>query len=95
MTVPALLPRRGALVAVNCTALANVCWKTSSSARSKSLHWNRLAPGQLHPRRPRHPLFLDEIGETTPEFQLRLLRILEKGVVGRWAAGELPPGLHH
>lgn len=64
--------REGSLVVVNCTALAKDLLESELFGHVKSAEgYIRAFQGGT--------LLLDEIGETTPEFQMRLLRVLEDG----------------
>ncbi|MBI5523219.1 MAG: sigma-54-dependent Fis family transcriptional regulator [Desulfarculus sp.] len=78
-----LSPRReGPLVAVNCAALAPGLLESELFGHVRGAFTGAAAPASGHVRAAQGgTLFLDEIGETTPEFQVRLLRVLEDGVV--------------
>jgi DNA-binding NtrC family response regulator len=78
-----LSPRRqGPLVAVNCAALAPGLLESELFGHLKGAYTGAAAPASGYIRAAQGgTLFLDEIGETTPEFQSRLLRVLEDGVV--------------
>ncbi len=78
-----LSPRReGPLVAVNCAALAKGLLESELFGHVKGAFTGAGAPASGYIRAAQDgTLFLDEIGETTPEFQVRLLRVLEDGLV--------------
>lgn len=78
-----LSPRRqGPLVAVNCAGLAKGLLESELFGHVKGAFTGAAAPGGGYIRAAQGgTLFLDEIGETTPEFQVRLLRVLEDRVV--------------
>ncbi len=78
-----LSPRaQGPLVAVNCAALAKGLLESELFGHVKGAFTGANAPQDGYLRAARGgTLFLDEIGETTPEFQTRLLRVLEDRVV--------------
>ncbi|MFH1035305.1 MAG: sigma 54-interacting transcriptional regulator [Pseudomonadota bacterium] len=74
--------REGPLVAVNCAALAKGLLESELFGHVKGAFSGAVAPASGYIRAAQGgTLFLDEIGETTPAFQVRLLRVLEDGVV--------------
>ena len=78
-----LSPRRmGPFVAVNCAAIAPGLLESELFGHVKGAFTGAGAasPGYIRAA-DGGTLFLDEIGETGPEFQRRLLRVLEDGVV--------------
>ncbi len=78
-----LSPRRlGPFVAVNCAAIAPGLLESELFGHVKGAFTGAGAssPGYLRAAEG-GTLFLDEIGETGPQFQRRLLRVLEDGVV--------------
>ncbi len=78
-----LSPRRlGPFVAVNCAAIAPGLLESELFGHVKGAFTGAGAPSPGYIRAAEGgTLFLDEIGETGPEFQRRLLRVLEDGVV--------------
>jgi DNA-binding NtrC family response regulator len=69
-------------VAVNCAALAKGLLESELFGHIKGAFTGASAPQGGYIRAAQGgTLFLDEIGETTPEFQVRLLRVLEDRVV--------------
>lgn len=79
----ALSPRRqGPFVAVNCAGLSKGLLESELFGHVKGAFTGASGPGEGYLRAAQGgTLFLDEIGETTPEFQVRLLRVLEDQVV--------------
>jgi len=78
-----LSPRRqGPFIAVNCAGLAKNLLESELFGHLKGAFTGATTdkPGYLRAAQG-GTLFLDEIGETTPEFQVRLLRVLEDRVV--------------
>ena len=78
-----LSPRRqGPLVTVNCAALVKSLLESELFGHVKGAFSGAASPkGGYIQAAQGGTLFLDEIGETTPEFQVRLLRVLEDRVV--------------
>jgi len=79
----ALSPRRhGPFVAVNCAGLSKGLLESELFGHVKGAFTGASGPGEGYLRAAQGgTLFLDEVGETTPEFQVRLLRVLEDQVV--------------
>ncbi len=79
----ALSPRRnGPFVAVNCAGLSKGLLESELFGHVKGAFTGANGPGEGYLRAAQGgTLFLDEIGETSPEFQVRLLRVLEDQVV--------------
>lgn len=74
--------REGPFVPVNCAALADSLLESELFGHEKGAFTGATAAREGYVQAARGgTLFLDEIGETTPQFQVRLLRVLEDGMV--------------
>jgi DNA-binding NtrC family response regulator len=74
----------GPFVAVNCKAFAEGVLESELFGHEKGAFTGALgARAGCFERASRGTLFLDEIGEVTPEFQAKLLRVLQEGEVQR------------
>jgi len=82
----------GAFVAVNCAALPESLLETELFGHERGAFTGATSQraGRFE-RAHRGTLLLDEIGETSPAVQVRLLRVLQEGTIERVGAQEVIP----
>ena len=71
-------------VSVNCGAFTELCWKANCSATCRGAFTGAAANKKgLFEVADKGTIFLDEIGETSPAMQVKLLRVLQERTIRR------------